>query len=176
MWVKTSLSMGTDESYLVKNDDWIKITFRFFFQWAKAIFGKNWKKKWNWHHHTSGSLMTAITIQLLRMWFFRFTRHCCNVAQCQTRGSFQLIWRTFKVENNSLELIRIFKESFKDQRWAWEKSVRAEKRDRDAEREKETFRRQRHHQSDRSWAVCVHLVVGHGTCVWCEVHFEDGCG
>ena len=41
---------------------------------------------------------------------------------------------------------------------------------------KETFRRQRHHQSDRSWAVCVHLVVGHGTCVWCEVHFEDGCG
>ena len=52
------------------------------------------------------------------------------------------------------------KESFKDQRWAWEKSVRAEKRDRDAEREKETFRRQRHHQSDRSWAVCVHLVIG----------------
>ena len=49
------------------------------------------------------------------------------------------------VENNSLELTRIFKESFKDQRWAWEKSVRAEKRDRDAEREKETFRRQRHH-------------------------------
>ena len=42
----------------------------------------------------------------------------------------------FKVENNSLELTRIFKESFKDQRWAWEKSVRAEKRDRDAEREK----------------------------------------
>ena len=40
----------------------------------------------------------------------------------------------FKVENNSLELTRIFKESFKDQRWAWEKSVRAEKRDRDAER------------------------------------------
>ena len=30
------------------------------------------------------------------------------------------------------------------------------------ERGKETFRRQRHHQSDRSWAVCVHLVVGHG--------------
>ena len=53
-----------------------------------------------------------------------------------------------KVENNSLELTRIFKESFKDQRWAWEKSVRAEKRDRDAEREKETFRRQRHHQTD----------------------------
>ena len=53
----------------------------------------------------------------------------------------------FKVENNSLELTRIFKESFKDQRWAWEESVRAEKRDRDAEREKETFRRQRHHQS-----------------------------
>ena len=44
------------------------------------------------------------------------------------------------------------------------------------EREKETFRRQRHHQSDRSWAVCVHLVVGHGTCVWGEVHFDDGCG
>ena len=35
----------------------------------------------------------------------------------------------FKVENNSLELTRIFKESFKDQRWAWEESVRAEKRD-----------------------------------------------
>ena len=53
----------------------------------------------------------------------------------------------FKVENNSLELTRIFKESFRDQRWAWEESARAEKRDRDAEREKETFRRQRHHQS-----------------------------
>ena len=67
---------------------------------------------------------------------------------------------------------KTFKESFKDQRWAWEESVRAEKRDKDAERErKETFRRQRHHQSDRSWAVCVHLVVGHGICVWCEVHF-----
>ena len=46
----------------------------------------------------------------------------------------------FKVENNSLELTRIFKESFKDQRWAWEKSVRAEKRDRDAERERERER------------------------------------
>ena len=57
------------------------------------------------------------------------------------------------------------------------KSVKAEKRDRNAEREKETFRRQRHHQSDRSCrAVCVHLVVGHGTCVWREVPFEDGCG
>ena len=54
------------------------------------------------------------------------------------------------------------------------KSVKAEKRDRNAEREKKTFRRQRHHQSDRSWAVCVHLVVGHGTCVWREVHFEGG--
>ena len=43
----------------------------------------------------------------------------------------------------------ILKESFKDQRWAWEESVRAEKRDRDAEIEKETFRRQRHHQSQR---------------------------
>ena len=30
-----------------------------------------------------------------------------------------------------------FKESFRDQRWAWEESVRAEKRDRDAERERE---------------------------------------
>ena len=35
---------------------------------------------------------------------------------------------------------------------------------RERERKKETFRRQRHHQSDRSWAVCVHLAVGHGTC------------
>ena len=43
---------------------------------------------------------------------------------------------------------RVITESFKDQRWAWEESVRAEKSDRDAEREKETFRRQRHHQSD----------------------------
>ena len=43
----------------------------------------------------------------------------------------------FKVENNSLELTHIFKESFKDQRWAWEESARAEKRDRDAERERE---------------------------------------
>ena len=34
------------------------------------------------------------------------------------------------------------------------KCVKAEKRDRNAEREKETFRRQRHHQSERSWAVC----------------------
>ena len=31
--------------------------------------------------------------------------------------------------------------------WAREKSVKAEKRDRNAEREEETFRRQRHHQS-----------------------------
>ena len=31
----------------------------------------------------------------------------------------------------------IFKESFRDQRWAWEESVKAEKRDRDAERERE---------------------------------------
>ena len=60
------------------------------------------------------------------------------------RASFTIF---FKVENNSLELTRIFKESFRDQRWAWEESVRAEKRDRDAEREKETFRRQCHHQS-----------------------------
>ena len=44
----------------------------------------------------------------------------------------------FKVENNSLELTRIFKESFKDQRWAWEKSVGSEKRDRNAERERKT--------------------------------------
>ena len=69
---------------------------------------------------------------------------------------------TFKVENNSFELTRIFKESFRDQRWAWEESVRAEKRDRDAEREKETFRRQRHHQSwpcspdFQAWTVCGH--------------------
>ena len=63
-------------------------------------------------------------------------------------------WESFfKVENNSLELTRIFKESFKDQRWAWEESVRAEKRDRDAEREKETFRRQRHHQSQLMMAL-----------------------
>ena len=34
--------------------------------------------------------------------------------------------------------------------WAREKSVTAEKRDRNAEREKETFRRQRHHQSTPS--------------------------
>ena len=44
------------------------------------------------------------------------------------------IYDCFKVENNSLELTRIFKESFRDQRWAWEESVGAEKRDRDAER------------------------------------------
>ena len=35
------------------------------------------------------------------------------------------------------------------------------------ERERDV-RRQRHHQSDRSWPVCVHLVVGNGTCVWCD--------
>ena len=64
--------------------------------------------------------------------------------------------RVFKVENNSFELTRIFKESFKDQRWAWEESVRAEKRDRDAEREKETFRRQRHHQSQ--WWLMMALT------------------
>ena len=70
----------------------------------------------------------------------------------------------FKVENNSLELTRIFKESFKDQRWAWEESVREEKRDRDAEREKGTFRRQRHHQSaddgvdaETSLSLSLHL-------------------
>ena len=44
----------------------------------------------------------------------------------------------FKVENNSLQLTRIFKESVKDQRWAWEESVKAEKRDRDAERERKS--------------------------------------
>ena len=49
-----------------------------------------------------------------------------------------------------------------------------EEKNRDAEIEKETFRRQRHHQSDRSWAVCVHLVVGHGTCVWCDL-YENAC-
>ena len=40
-----------------------------------------------------------------------------------------------------LESNRVIKESFKDQRWAWEESVRAEKRDRDAERERERKRR-----------------------------------
>ena len=59
-----------------------------------------------------------------------------------TKSTFNNIWHLqkpvlfFKVENNSLELTRIFKESFKDQRWAWEESVSAEKRDRDAERER----------------------------------------
>ena len=41
-----------------------------------------------------------------------------------------------------------FQREYTDQMWAREKSVKAEKRDRNAEREKETFRRQRHHQSD----------------------------
>ena len=36
---------------------------------------------------------------------------------------------------------------YNDRLWAREKSVKAEKRDRNAEREKKTFRRQRHHQS-----------------------------
>ena len=36
---------------------------------------------------------------------------------------FPLCFSFFKVENNSLELTRIFKESFRDQRWAWEESV-----------------------------------------------------
>ena len=69
-------------------------------------------------------------------------------AACPASRRLAVHWEFFKVENNSLELTRIFKESFRDQRWAWEESVRAEKRDRDAEREKETFRRQRHHQTD----------------------------
>ena len=62
--------------------------------------------------------------------------HCeCSHACSRCLGN-QIFSRFFKVENNFLELTRIFKESFKDQRWAWEKSVRAEKRDRDAERER----------------------------------------
>ena len=72
------------------------------------------------------------------------TRQAQNASTCR-RDVEVIICMIIKVVNNSLELTRIFKESFKDQRWAWEKSVRAEERDRDAEREKDTLRRQRHH-------------------------------
>ena len=47
----------------------------------------------------------------------------------QILSAFVCTTKFFKVENNSFELTRIFKESFKDQRWAWEESVRAEKTD-----------------------------------------------
>ena len=108
----------------------------------------------------------------------------------QLRSSFFLEWKGFfflvtssieffKVENNSSEPTRIFKESFRDQRWAWEESVRAEKRDRDAEREKETFRRQRHHQSDdgvdaeTSLSLSLHLYLIHRVAFFVKKFFEN---
>ena len=68
--VKTSISMGTGKSYLVKDDDGIIITFRFFSTWRRPYLGKI-EKNWNRHRHTLESLVTAITtIQLLiGMWF-----------------------------------------------------------------------------------------------------------
>ena len=57
LWVKASFSIGNGKSYL----GWLLNHFQMFFHWAKAMFGQNWKKKWNWHHHTSESLITAIT-------------------------------------------------------------------------------------------------------------------
>ena len=73
---------------------------------------------------------------------------------------------------------------YNDRLWAREKSVKAEKRDRNAEREKETFRRQRHHQSAvrltlvwaASWKAVFDMegrfsfdlwLVHLGTCVNC---------
>ena len=50
---------------------------------------------------------------------------CCILPAPQHTSKSQLLkildWPSlFKVENNSFELTRIFKESFIDQRWAWE--------------------------------------------------------
>ena len=61
-----------------------------------AIFGQNWKKNWNWLHHTLESLITPITtIQLLiGMWFLSCRCHSFNGAQCQTTGTIHLIWKT----------------------------------------------------------------------------------
>ena len=93
--LKTSFSMGTGKCYLVKDDDWTLITFRFFPLGEGHIWAQL-KKNWNWHHQTLESLITVLTtIQLLIwMWFFSCKCHCCNVAQCQTSGTIQLIWRT----------------------------------------------------------------------------------
>ena len=93
--VKTSFSIGTGKSYLVKDDDWIIIIFRFFRSWRRPYLGKI-EKNWNRHHHTLESLITPITtIQLLiGMWFLSCTCHSCNGAQCQTSGTIHLIWRT----------------------------------------------------------------------------------
>ena len=57
-----------------------------------------------------------------------YHRHSLLQHCFELRESVRIFLTFFKVENNSLELTRIFKESFKDQRRAWEKSVRAEKR------------------------------------------------
>ena len=56
---------------------------------------------------------------------------------------------------------------YNDRLWAREKSVKAEKRDRNAEREKETFRRQCHHQSSLHFFLA--LTIGH------YILFENAC-
>ena len=80
--VKTSLSIGTGKSYLVKDDDWIIIIFRLFplgegYIWAKL-------KKWNWHQpdycHYYYSIVNWNVV-------FSCTCHNCNVAQVQTSGT-----------------------------------------------------------------------------------------
>ena len=95
--VKTSFSIGTGKSYLVKDDDWIIIVFIFFALGKGHIWAKL-KKNWNWLRHTLESLITPITtIQLLiGMWFLSCTCHSCNGAQRRTRGrsTIHLIWRT----------------------------------------------------------------------------------
>ena len=95
MLVKTSFSIRTGKSYFVKDDDWNIIIFRFFPLGEGHIWAKL-KKNWNWLHHTLESLISAITtIQLDNgMWFFSWTCHSCNGAQCQTSGTIHLIWRT----------------------------------------------------------------------------------
>ena len=57
-----------------------------------------------------------------------------------------------------MELTRIFKESFKDQRWAWEESVRAEKRDRDAEREKDA-EMQKDAEREKDLSLCISISL-----------------
>ena len=92
---RTSLWVETGESYLVKADHWIIITFRCSFHLVKAIFGQNWIN-WNRRHHPLESLITVITtIQLLiGMWFCCCKCYRCNLAQYQTSVTFLLIWWT----------------------------------------------------------------------------------
>ena len=105
----------------------------------------SWSDNWHIHVHTGlGNIFTFILQRKSKKGLF--TRKVTVIQNVHSQTVSQS-WTS------------IFKESFKDQRWAWEESVRAEKRDRDAEREKETFRRQRHHQSTSIEALNKHSTT-----------------